>query len=756
MKIRRTVSAVLVIFLTFSLQESGSQAAGENWLQRCPTVIDKSSNLDQPRTNKFTFTGTQQVFLKINPITGKEVSEDTTIIGCYADFGGLNGATPNGYHVGSINHDLNGYYWINAAGISWRLTLDSSREFLVTNDQNPYQAFGDRFVIVDVLSGINLRGRGAFGMSSEPKSDTYSSAWIGTQQFPLPPLENSYGFSFYTSVWPLFKENVKNVSASAGVTWIYPRTDDLTQYEKNSLCSFSYGMQSMEGGIAWAWDQFRFPTILPKYKLNPIADCYGSDAPNTPFWSFTGGQLPRKKLSTLLISNQILVAPDGFTFDESSAGGMLGVATMAAPFKLLTPQSDRETGDQSWIVLLNSSNFKGPVAIYPAQLFSSFAKGNPSRQKVAFDRGSGFLTGAALEWGGMPFVEYRDKDGSIYSKIPAMQFPSDSYGETIVMSDFKSYSKNGFYKDFGQALEAKSEIPIKIDSRNSVSIRMSAPTFPLFQSGKRINPFSDGTLTELDNGNAFGFKWNKSNQVIDLPTVFKQVGNSRIKTDLELVPEELRSHTFLEPQRSTYSYETPSWWNQSNPANSQKVKIADGSIVEYVWVKFIDQPGIDALNLSNFEKTKLQEFVVDFHKAWSKQNEFLSGPTRGKLAAFDGSLLVKPPSGMEYGFVPLVIGQTGSPRSSVDPGLLNSPISIYQMALTEFSKAREEADAVRKAKEEAERKLALERAVAELKAKQDAEAASKSKKTTIACVKGKLTKKVSAVNPKCPKGYRRK
>ena len=30
------------------------------------------------------------------------------------------------------------------------------------------------------------------------------------------------------------------------------------------------------------------------------------------------------------------------------------------------------------------------------------------------------------------------------------------------------------------------------------------------------------------------------------------------------------------------------------------------------------------------------------------------------------------------------------------------------------------------------------------------------KKMTITCAKGKTTKKVSAVNPKCPKGYKKK
>jgi hypothetical protein len=46
---------------------------------------------------------------------------------------------------------------------------------------------------------------------------------------------------------------------------------------------------------------------------------------------------------------------------------------------------------------------------------------------------------------------------------------------------------------------------------------------------------------------------------------------------------------------------------------------------------------------------------------------------------------------------------------------------------------------------------------AELKAKQEAEAkVTATKKTTITCVKGKLTKKVTAVKPKCPAGYKKK
>ena len=86
---------------------------------------------------------------------------------------------------------------------------------------------------------------------------------------------------------------------------------------------------------------------------------------------------------------------------------------------------------------------------------------------------------------------------------------------------------------------------------------------------------------------------------------------------------------------------------------------------------------------------------------------------------------------------------------------------------------KQEAEA--KAKQEVEAKAAAElkakqeaeaKAAAELKAMQEAEAKAAAeakvaaeavnKKTTIICIKGKAVKKVTAVKPKCPKGYKKK
>jgi len=71
--------------------------------------------------------------------------------------------------------------------------------------------------------------------------------------------------------------------------------------------------------------------------------------------------------------------------------------------------------------------------------------------------------------------------------------------------------------------------------------------------------------------------------------------------------------------------------------------------------------------------------------------------------------------------------------------------------------AEEKAAAELKAKQEAEAQAALDAKVAaELKAKQEAAIKVTGKKSTISCIKGKLIKKVTAVSPKCPAGYKKK
>ena len=104
----------------------------------------------------------------------------------------------------------------------------------------------------------------------------------------------------------------------------------------------------------------------------------------------------------------------------------------------------------------------------------------------------------------------------------------------------------------------------------------------------------------------------------------------------------------------------------------------------------------------------------------------------------------------------------GSPSMSwVNPAFVLKDLIKTAEKIVEEDKKREFAavEAVRlaaelKAKQEADLKAKQE---ADSKAKSEAEAkAALAKKITITCVKGKLSKKVTAVKPKCPAGYKKK
>ena len=163
-------------------------------------------------------------------------------------------------------------------------------------------------------------------------------------------------------------------------------------------------------------------------------------------------------------------------------------------------------------------------------------------------------------------------------------------------------------------------------------------------------------------------------------------------------------------------------------------------------------------------------------KEWAR-SALMSEPTKGSLATFDQGMLVTPPKGLEYGYVPIVIKQYISPNADRIAAELAAQKAEAEAKAAAELKAKQEAEAKAKAvaelaaqKAEADRsaKAAAElkakqdaeaKAAAELKAKQEAEAkaaATTLKKKTITCIKGKLVKKVTTIKPVCPKGYKLK
>ena len=120
----------------------------------------------------------------------------------------------------------------------------------------------------------------------------------------------------------------------------------------------------------------------------------------------------------------------------------------------------------------------------------------------------------------------------------------------------------------------------------------------------------------------------------------------------------------------------------------------------------------------------------------------------------------------------LFLLETGaSSKRNILIGKPKTPLEIAEenRQLAE-AKAKAEADAKALAESQAKARSAQAKAEAEAKAKAEAEAKAKAKaeaeakakaeaakkRTTITCIKGKQTKKVTAVKPKCPSGYKKK
>jgi hypothetical protein len=74
---------------------------------------------------------------------------------------------------------------------------------------------------------------------------------------------------------------------------------------------------------------------------------------------------------------------------------------------------------------------------------------------------------------------------------------------------------------------------------------------------------------------------------------------------------------------------------------------------------------------------------------------------------------------------------------------------LFKVTITKGNEYFSEVDTKAAADKAAADKAAADKAAAEARA-------AAMKKTTITCIKGKVTKKVSAIKPKCPSGYKKK
>jgi hypothetical protein len=501
---------------------------------------------------------------------------------------------------------------------------------------------------------------------------------------PKDPAEFGYGMGFYTAAWTLIDSPLAQFQIGLASAWILPDNRDNRDRPlapKGTLArddwpergpTWESVFQTLEGGVGyWRGNRFRYGP--PKFSMNGTPQCYDYEI-GSPGWSFfyDTEALRDDRLGIAQLSNRLLIPPDALPFRGRPEGKFFGYTYMALPFTAAVPghKGRAPVGEHAWTCFLSTANFKGPIAYYIPETWSKIADlfDEPFLHGRGLDSRVGRMNGGAIEINTVPQRRGRDRQGKLYSKIPALRFPVNAAGETVLVQDVAYYSREALFESFRKWRDGGPAPSGRFNPKGRFVAELSTRTPRFDQDGDQIA----GVPTVLDTAvfarSRWGLKWKRleaGQSRATFPQYFRHEKGRRVAIDAAQVPPEtgLRTANFrrAEPGEPFTSPESGAWVRPGAKSAPLVVDLGDGSRVTYRWYRFVDQPSFQQYRWSREKKAKLQSFVERIHRAWSPDRVYMAPPTRGELVALDTGLFVKPPPGMEFGYVPIVTRQEKSP-----------------------------------------------------------------------------------------------
>ena len=164
-KNRYLIITILIscLFLTYLQPAAAAERKKPNWLASCPDVVDATPTLSTPKTI-FLRSPSGQEFKLLSKDSLEFVTEPQGIIGCYVyEEYVINPNLSPAWQIGALNRDLNGYYFKNQAGVTWRLTLNTQTLVLETEPGSPYHKQGGGFRLdIDHISATDCKVKDYF------------------------------------------------------------------------------------------------------------------------------------------------------------------------------------------------------------------------------------------------------------------------------------------------------------------------------------------------------------------------------------------------------------------------------------------------------------------------------------------------------------------------------------------------------------------------------------------------------------------
>lgn len=493
------------------------------------------------------------------------------------------------------------------------------------------------------------------------------------------PSSYNAGFSTYVSAWPLL-ESYPGSDFQSGLfgTWMFPQFEGEGPKDHYT---------DIEGGLGW-WRDTRFATETPKFIMGGVALNFSEWANGPGAGKGRDWNNPTGLYGVAQLSPWVVWPPDGLNLKQGTRGELFGYGYLPLPLtdaKTKTAGKNVPTGNHCWTLFLNTSNFKGPVAFFTPYFWSKASAENPKLAGKFLDsRPSEPNKAVQMETQHIPAMVSKDRSGVMFARVAPTHFPNAAAGEAPLIHQITAYSKPALWDSVDGWFKGGPGVP--------GAVKPSASSIHEFKGGGystwkiKVPGKSDAESPEVDwasyanpiaiDKHTYGIRWNreffsqwKDSSVVTLPEFYRLSKTAEGKDRWQAVkPQDVPAETglltakFPAPNRPTEPYVTPadpaSSWKRPGPAAGPfKRVLGDGSEITFYWYRFSDQPALQNADMTAAERNTIQKRVEKLHRLWTKDKSYLPANRVGKLAGIDPALIVKPPKGLEVGYVPIVTRQ---------------------------------------------------------------------------------------------------
>lgn len=421
--------------------------------------------------------------------------------------------------------------------------------------------------------------------------------------------------------------------------------------------------ESFEGGIGYH-NGLRART--PKWYVGDSVACYtaytssnmfnqGDYRPHACSWADSDPN-HKRAMGLIQLSNRLMLIPDGQTFERE---GMMGIANVRTPFGKINASDSRNF----WTVLLDTENYAGPTAYFLPEFWGL----RENKETEAFKDFSNVpllaMGGPAWECQAMQQII----DGGVH-KIGKMSMPYHD-GRSVLWMGQRAHDDADITEPLEKAISSGKLDPYQLLANGR----------PMAGSCNRVDKpisFGDaatwGTSSNTRDGNG-DCVWSvkvansscPSNGQCDLPQYYK----SKNPVDPSKASSTLRKARFpTESNPKTAAYDalktSPAGGCRDSPGPAAQTlycaKTVDDTWLAYRWYRFVDQPGLQQLKLTEVERNFMQSRVEALHKmVTSPVSQWINGrQVRAEgMARMDPAAIATPPKNLEHGYVPIMLYQ---------------------------------------------------------------------------------------------------